>query len=198
MIVVSGPTRPVIGLDPSLTGFGICAIHETTANGGPVINVDTLKTSGARKDTLETRQRRLAALEEQAMAWVPPNALVVIEGPAYSKGNSGTWDRAGLWWAIIRRLSYWDGIDVVLCPPNIRAKYATGRGNAGKLDVMAAVIKRYPTLEFRNDNETDAFVLASMGRRLLDAPVEGALPVPRLSAMGALEVPEKLRMVVAS
>ena len=51
--------------------------------------------------------------------------------------------------------------------PQSRAKYATGRGNAPKDQVLAATIKRYPHLDIIDNNAADAVLLASAGLRVL-------------------------------
>lgn len=60
------------------------------------------------------------------------------------------------------------GIEVVVIPPTNRAKFATGRGNASKDDVIAAVlaitpIEKQPGL----DDLCDAWVLEQMLRYIL-------------------------------
>lgn len=108
--------------------------------------------------------------------------LVVIEGPAFSRGAmGGQHARAGLWWLVA------DRIDVV--PPNVRAMYATGKGNAGKDAVLAAAIKRYPAWEITGNDIADAAILAAIGARMLGHPVEDSLPKSHLRALDKLTLP---------
>ncbi len=60
---------------------------------------------------------------------------------------------------------------MVAVPPNLRAKYATGRGNAGKDEVLLAVAHRWTHVCQPDGNDTaDALVLASMGADHLGHP----------------------------
>jgi len=174
----------VVGLDPSLTGTGIAVV-----SGPGFIQTATVSSKGRRGDTLQTRADRMASLKHEVLEWVPDGALVVIEGPAYSKGNAGTWDRAWFWGSLVSALVGHEGTQVVLCPPNTRAKYATGRGNAGKADVAMAIARRFPQVELHGDNEPDALAMAAMGRRLIGHPVDNP-PQTHLQAMKGLELPE--------
>lgn len=186
--------RPVVGVDPSLTGTGVAIVLGDAAE---IVQTTTIRSTGHRGDSLETRRRRLKALRDEIMDWIPDNALVVLEGPAYSQGSAGTWDRAGLWWSILHALGDREVLThVALCPPSTRAMYATGRGNAGKMDVVAAIVRRFPQVETANDNEADALAMAAMGRRLLGHPIDNP-PQTHLRAMSGLEYDEEAIHVLA-
>lgn len=184
-------TRVVVGLDPSLTGTGIAVVA-----GPGFIQTTTVTSSGKRGASLQARVDRLRKLKAAVLEWVPEGSLVVVEGPAYSKGNAGTWDRAWFWGSLVSALAEHEGTDVVLCPPNIRAMYATGRGNAGKADVAMAVAKRFPQVDLHGDNETDALAMAAMGRRLIGEPIDNP-PQTHTRAMKSLELPEALSHAMA-
>ena len=85
-------------------------------------------------------------------------ALGVIEGPSFGSKGAGQHERAHLWWELAGLL---DELcrDVIEVPPTNRAKYATGKGNAGKDEVLAAVVRRYPDVNVTNNNEADSLVL---------------------------------------
>lgn len=176
----------VVGLDPSLTSFGIAVV-----GGGSPALVARVKSSGKRGDDVVARQRRISDLGTSVLEYVPSNALVVMEGPAYSSSSSGVWDRAGLWHDILRRLIS-RGHEVVVCPPTSRAMYATGKGNAGKDAVLAAVVRRYPDIEVTGNDEADALVMAAMGARLLGHPLEESMPQSHLRALAGLELPDTM------
>src|SRR5690606_34094716 len=97
--------------------------------------------------------------------------LIVMEAPAFSKNNGMAHERAGLWWKIYEAVTGYS-VHVLVVKPNLRAKYATGRGNAGKDEVMLAASRRYPDAEITNNNEADAVALAAMGARLMAEPVD--------------------------
>jgi crossover junction endodeoxyribonuclease RuvC len=100
--------------------------------------------------------------------------------------------RAGLWWLVTHAL--WKrGIDYAVASPAGRAKYATGRGNAAKADVVREVTRRFAWFEGGED-EADAVTLASMGARWLGFPMEESLPAVNLKAMNAVVWPERMNV----
>lgn len=111
-----------------------------------------------------------------------PIDLVVMEGPAFSRGTGKAHERAGLWWHVYSTFINL-GVTVLVIEPNLRAKYATGTGKAGKDAVVIAVTRRYPEAEAKTNNETDAVVLAAMGARHYGCPIEDRMPKPQLDAM---------------
>lgn len=180
----STPPPRVIGLDLSLTGTGIA---DSTGR------IRTISSKGKADATLAQRRARLARLchditSDVLCAGDDRAALVVIEQPAFSRQNGHMHDRSGLWWLVVDRLAGALGFDVVEVAPTGRAKYATGKGNASKDQVLAAVVRRYPNVEVSNNNEADALVLAAMGARALGHPIDD-LPLSHLAAMSAVAWP---------
>lgn len=186
----------ILGIDLSLTGTGMCFIEE--AGGDTAIETTTVesKPSG---DDLESRAARVVDLTRRITesAWLTPGGggfwptLAAIEAPAFSRGaQPGQHIRAGLWWAVVCRLRSF-GILVVEVSPSARAKYATGKGNAGKDAVLAAVIRRYDGVCLVGGNdEADALILAAMGARHLGHPIErDPLPAANLAAMDSVRWP---------
>ena len=152
---------PVVGLDLSLTGTGIA-----TAAG-----VRTIASSGKAGASLRVRHARLDAIATEVSLAVAetvgyrthdaPGALVVIEAPAFSRTTGHQHDRSGLWWLVVDELIS-AGHLVAEVSPTARAKYGTGKGNAGKAAVVSAVSHRYGVI-FGDDNAADAFILRAMG-----------------------------------
>jgi Holliday junction resolvasome RuvABC endonuclease subunit len=158
----------ILGLDLSLTGTGRCRLSVAH---DPIVQTTKTKFTG-----------------HERLQWIIDTTgihskldLVVLEGPAYSRqaGQAGHHERAGLWWLIAHRL-WLARIPYAVVPPNVRAKYATGKGNAGKDEVLASVIKRYGHLvDVADNNQADALILAAMGAHHLGAPL---VDVPKLNA----------------
>ena len=175
----------VVGVDLSLTSTGLATVDTER------VTLNRVTTSGKHGATLLERWLRLddiATRVTDVCGAAHTTALVVVEGPSMGQGRqSGTHDRAGLWWLVMDRL-HEAGHKVVEVPPSVRAKYATGAGNAGKDAVLAAVCRRYPHVEVTGNDVADALVLASMGARFLGAPLEG-LPQTHLAAMGKVHWP---------
>jgi crossover junction endodeoxyribonuclease RuvC len=97
---------------------------------------------------------------------------VVVEGPSYgSQGaQQGHHERAGLWWMVADKMSSTKAQWIVVAPTSLK-KYATGKGNASKDQVLSAAINRYREFPVDDNNVADALVLAAMGRDALGIPL---------------------------
>ena len=186
----------VLGIDPSLTSTGIARVDTEDRL---VAQTWTITSKGAQADTLAQRRERLAMIAERHIGDYAIGIgergtdlggradLAVIENPALSKNNNGTSMLNGLWWLTVHRL-YSLGVAVVAVQPNTLKKYATGKGNAGKDEVLLAVAKRYPHVDVTNNNEADALVLAAMGADHLGAPLVD-LPAAHRAALDGVQWP---------
>lgn len=159
----------VIGLDLSLTATGIATDTGTST-------ITTPKLDG---------MERLDRLRSLIRVAAQDAHLVIIEGYAYGAGRSGgtTHSHAlGELGGVIRLDLYDRGIPHVDIPPATLKKYATGKGNASKAEILAAAIRRlgYPGADH---NEADAMWLHAIGR---DAYQLGLPHVP-LSHRAALD-----------
>ena len=174
----------VAGVDLSLTSTGLALVGE-----GSCLTM-TFGTTGHNDDTLDQRHARITRLTRQILGQVNEFCpqLVVLESPAFSRTGGHNHDRSGAWWRLVSAL-YTLHFPILEVKPNLRAKYATGRPGAGKQEVVIAVTRRYPTIEFRTDDEADALVLAAIGMRLLDHPIEVSLPGPNLDSLNTLHLP---------
>lgn len=179
-----------IGIDPSLTSTGIAVI---TSKGTEVASFGSPSPKKG-EDTLEFRLDRLNILKNKLMDFIPTSlrregAVIAIESPAYSSNMGKAWDRAGWWWMVVHT-ALECGFTVVEVKHNSRAKYATGKGNAGKDEVIIAVTRAYPDIDFTNNDEADALVLAAMVARLYGEPIESdGLPQIKLHALDTLTKP---------
>lgn len=178
----------IVGLDLSLTGTGVAAVW--SRSGARYALLDRVKSPPA-GDEWAARWARIVAVVDEVRGLLGEPELVVLEAPAYSRTTGHVHDRAGLWWTVYRHLHYRD-IPVLVVTPNKRAKYATGKGTAGKDEVLAAVVRRYPWADVENNDHADALTLAAMGARLLGQPVEESLPQAHLAAMDGLSLPGML------
>lgn len=133
----------IVGLDLSLTATGICdergaRFHKTDLRGMERLN-----------DILD------------AVIWaVVSSDLVVIEG--YSYGSANQAHQLGELGGIIRHYLHTSRMAYVDVPPSTLKKFATGKGNAGKPDMLAAAIRA--GYEGPNDdNCVDAWWLRILG-----------------------------------
>lgn len=184
----------VLGIDLSLTATGIAIVTADTShpweirNRTPRIEVRTIASTGRSDATLHQRRARLQNIGDAVIAAAHGADIAVIESPSLGQARQGgQLDRHGLWWLVTDRL-IGRGIPVATVTPAGRAKYATGKGNAGKTDVLLAVDRRYPAAEITDDNQADALVLAAMGCRHLGHPIDD-MPKAHLSAMDAVVWP---------
>lgn len=164
----------VIGIDPSLTGTGIAAI-----TGCDTI---TVKFDG---DELH----RLRAIIVAVLDACYSADLVVIEGLSLASRTGKHAERAALHWMLRDQLDR-NRIPAAIVPPTCRARYATGKGNAGKDAVMIACVQRLP-LMVTNNNEADAAVLLAMGFDHLGEPL-APMPVHHRSALAGCAWPDQL------
>lgn len=172
------------GVDLSLTSTGIAVVT-------PSRTVLERVTSSGRKDaTLDQRQERLAVLTRRIVVSIPLTAdLVAIEGPSFGQSRqSGEHDRAGLWWLVVSAMRR-QGVRVVEIPPATVKTYATGKGNAPKDHVLAAVVRRYPDVDVAGNDQADALVLAAMAARHLGSPIDD-MPKDHLRAMDKVAWPQ--------
>lgn len=183
----------IIGIDPSLQSTGLAVLGpsqidpywavRTIRSAAPVAPPDSDMAQLRRMEKIVGQLRR--AIEELTCGVKP--TYFVIEAPAFSKNVGMAHERAGLWWMIYQMAAGWGHTPILVVKPNLRAKYATGNGNAGKDEVMLATSRRYPEAPISNNNEADTVVLAAMGARMLGVPVD-KLPLTHLDAMKTLSV----------
>ncbi|WP_404285417.1 hypothetical protein [Glutamicibacter arilaitensis] len=178
--------QTIIGLDLSLTSTGL-AIHQSGT-----ITTHRIQTKGKRDDTWQQRHDRMNHIVTTITSHVPENTHAFIEAPAYSRSDSGTWDRAGLWWMTYTALQQ-KNCAITPIAPNLRTKYALGKGggkDTGKDNVLAAAIKRYTDIDITGNDIADATIILAMGLRLLGQPIDQDLPQTHLAALATIQLPE--------
>lgn len=179
----------VVGLDLSLTSTGYAVVGDDRRE------VGTIPSKGKAGATLIERNARLLGIVSEIVRVTRDAELIVIEAPAYSRSNPGMHDRSGLWWITVDALL--TSAPVVEVAPSARAKYATGRGNASKDQVLAAVVRRYPDFDVTSNDEADALILAAMGRRALGQPIDD-MPQAHLAGMSKVAWPTHIRQTAMS
>lgn len=179
----------VVGIDLSLTSTGI-AFVETD---GDVRWTKTITTTGHRDDTWEQRSRRIGRILDEVcctfIEWGIRGSLVALEAPSYGSTTGSVWDRAGAWWHVYTELTA-SGQTVLPVAPTVRAKYATGKGTAGKDAVLAAAVRRYADIDITGNDTADAVILAAIGCRLAGTPIDDPMPALNLTALDKLTLTE--------
>lgn len=160
----------VIGIDPSLTGTGIVVLRngevelaEATKNRSELGIIERVKL--IRNRILEIE----ADLSDDKQEDYESPALIVIEGFSFASKGRSVFDIAYLGWRIreeLERLRSEDGTPWLEVPPSQLKKFATGQGNANKEIILQQVYKRWG-VEFSDNNQADAYVLAQIGRAYL-------------------------------
>ena len=182
----------IIAVDPSLTATGLAVLSPST-DPEPYWAVHTVRSSApvAPADPALAQLRRMERIAGatrrsiQELTYGVKPVFGVLEAPAFSKGNGMAHERAGLWWMLYQVLAG-HGIPVLVVKPNLRAKYATGNGGAGKDEVLLAASRRYPEVLFKTNHEADAVILAAIGARVLGMPIEKSLSKTHLDALRTL------------
>jgi len=182
-------TTRVIGIDLSLTSTGVADIDDEG------IRLHRIQSKGSKDATLLQRLDRAQTIVDSIGSVIGARGLrepglFVVEGPSYGSITGSQHDRSGLWWLLVSFLlggfeGRWRVAEV---PPTTRARYATGRGNAAKDEVLAAVVRRYPEVEVTGNDTADSLVLAAMGARHLGTPIDQP-PQTHLAAMDAVRWP---------
>lgn len=143
----------IVGLDPSLTGFGVAKLED-----GDFLSTTVITSN-------KTGVQRLIEIRDRIRKVVLWADLVCIEDFAFSRANQAH-NLGGLGW-IIRVMMHELDVPFMIVGTGQVKKFATGKGNAKKPEIMLAVYKRWGK-EFIDDNEADAFVLMKIAETLVD------------------------------
>lgn len=162
-------TADVVGLDLSLTSTGV-AVGSTTR---------TIAVS-------HKGPERLMAIAHQVSTLLSTlsKPAVVLEGYSMASRNSQA-HATGELGGVIRVTLHSERVPYVVVPPTCRAKFATGRGNASKSEVVSAVSARTGLIWSGPgaDDQCDAWILQEMGLAWLQ---ESRFDWPKLN-LSALE-----------
>lgn len=141
---------------PTIVGLDLSLLSTGYACGQQQLTISTTHTGPARLNYISQEiASLLVELEDPA---------VVVEGYSFASRNSQAHSIGELGGVV--RLTLWNlEIPYVEVPPTCRAKFATGRGNAGKTEVMSAVSARTGIIWAGKgaDDRCDAFILEEMG-----------------------------------
>lgn len=150
-----------LGLDPSLTSCGFSVEDQVFAHASKLKGPERL---------IEIRDVFLGLVDKYIVD------VVVIEGYAFSARNSHA-HALGELGGVLRVAAHERQLLTIDVPPTVRAKFATGRGNASKSEVVSAVSARTGRVfEGKGaDDMCDAWLLremtwASRGRSVYEWP----------------------------
>ena len=144
----------VMGLDLSLTSTG-CSINSRTCVVGT-------KTKSA---------ERLSVISKLILNLALDNSVdvAIIEGYSFASRNSQA-HSIGELGGVVRMRLWENGIPFINVPPTCRAKFATGKGNAGKNEVISAISARTGIVwsGAGADDMCDAWILEQMAKQFLN------------------------------
>lgn len=169
----------ILGLDPSLRATGLAL---------PDGELVTIKTPSCA--TFDDKVERVRHIVGRVGVAAKIGSLIVIEGPAYGMNNAATHELAGLWWALVVRLSE-QGNQVAVLTPGQLKKFATGNGSAEKADMRMALYKR-AGLDIADKDQVDAWWLREAGRNFLGHPEALRMPAAQFGVLGGVTWPEGL------
>ncbi|QBI96463.1 RuvC-like resolvase [Mycobacterium phage Donny] len=173
----------ILGIDTSLTATGLARIDVVPIeeDDNPLAAyVAVVGKVGAPKPTKDKSKRAMArrvnALIEQ-IEWCfegdeKPDA-VGMESLAFGARGEGAWVLPWIFGRVIELCEKHD-VPLQVVATSARAKFATGKGNASKDQVLAAVIKLFPEADVSDNNEADALAVAAVLCQLHGLPI---LPV---------------------
>ena len=142
-------TSNLMGLDLSLTSTGFSVNGQT----------GTISTSLKGMERLDFISTNVISIAKERDVWA-----VMVEGYSFASRNSQA-HSIGELGGIVRFRLWKLGIPYVEIPPTSRAKFATGRGNAAKTEVMSAISARTGIVWSGKgaDDQCDAWILEQIG-----------------------------------
>jgi len=140
-----------VGLDLSLTSTGYSVLGET----------------GSINGTKLRGPERLIVIREKVRSLIEPLASPVVAIEGYSFGSKNSQAHAtGELGGVVRVLLHELNVPYVEIPPTCRSKFATGKGNAGKSEVVSAISAKTGIIWTGSgaDDMCDAWILEEMIR----------------------------------
>ncbi len=171
----------ILGIDFSLTSTGVCAIKDGDA--------ECVTIGSKREDAWHEFPNRVEQIALDIFNWVGDDGLgagLVIESPAFAAKGSAVDSMFGGWWLAVRAFGRLGWDPPLRVTPSQLKKFATGKGNAGKDEVLLAVARRYPDVVIKNNNEADAVVLAAIGAAAYGEPFNRALTAAQQAVVEAV------------
>jgi crossover junction endodeoxyribonuclease RuvC len=166
----------VLGIDSSLTNSGMCRIAIPEDWGGTPVgswSADTwcIPSKPGLDKSPAAYSDRISGIIAAMEPHIGAADLVVLEGQSSALKGSSAQTLPWLWGRIVD-CTVAHAVELVVVPPAMRIKYATGKGNSQKDLVLAAAIRRFPNLDITGNDVADAVLLAAIGCRYLELPID--------------------------
>jgi Holliday junction resolvasome RuvABC endonuclease subunit len=160
----------ILGLDLSLTSTGWCVLKD-----GKIEKTGTIKTKSKGmkrlqyiKNEINSIRHRKKEVQNEDMVEASRNQINLIAIEGYSMGSQkGQVFSIGELGGIIKYFMWISDIEIIIVPPQTLKKFVAGKGGFKKNMMMMKAFKKYG-IDFKNDDECDAFCLAKMGQAYLE------------------------------
>lgn len=144
-----------VGIDPS-TKTGMVMIGET----GCLIYRSEIRPK------VEKDPERFMDIAKQILLNLSEGDIICIEGFSYGSKGKGVSTQYGIGW-LIRAELIRNGYTYIDIPPTSVKKFATGKGNTKKDEMVLPIYKKWG-FEHSSDNVRDAYVLAQMAKAIVN------------------------------
>lgn len=171
-------TPAVIALDLSMTASGLCDTEGATST------VKTKLVGDQRLLAIVEDVRRIVGIGHGYLGANLAELAVIEDLPTHAKSAGITGMVQGAVRTELLRL----GVPYVLVTPASLKKWTTGKGNADKVAMAVAALKRFGR-DFPNDNECDAWCLRAMALDALGCPL-APMPAVNRVALDAVKWPQ--------
>ena len=156
-----------VGIDLSLSSTGVCVLDED----GGLLEPHAIKTKRrgqSMPDRFERYDLLIDSVYDAAIGSDGGYFTVAIEGYSYGNHIKGLGPLIECGGVLRRKLLLDDCVaGFIEIPPSCVKKWATSKGNATKQQIILDIACRYG-VEFRTDDEADAFCLAKIAWQMRD------------------------------
>lgn len=168
----------ICAFDLSMTATGLCDTEGNTRT------VKTKATGDARLVAIADDVRRLVGPGRGYLGANLADLAIIEDLPTHAHGAGITGMVQGAVRVELMRLS----VPYVLVTPASLKKWTTGKGNANKVAMAVALLKRFGR-DFPNDNEADSWALRAMALDALGCPL-APMPAVNRAALDAVKWPQ--------
>lgn len=181
----------IVALDLSLAATGVAWTHDHT--GRPGVGCRTVHTARTKHGATDMDHRRVSAvLADVAAACLSRPHLVVIEWLPLIDGKGDITVRLGELHGVIKHWLFTrrPPVRYVGMRPQDVKIWATGKGNATKTDVRAAITAQYGRLcHVEDDNQADALSMLSAAAAAYGQPLAGSVTQLQRRALAGVKWP---------
>ena len=147
--------RKMMAIDPSLTSTGVAIFSTAVADGVPeLLSVHSIETKYAEDSSRAWKLYFIAQQLEELKEKYHPEIIVYESGfSRFIKATQALYQVQGIMLVVFR------DIPMISYAPSSVKKSVAGKGNVKKEVVRDIIARRYPLIEFRNMDETDAIAV---------------------------------------